>query len=84
MKLGYKNVLPFAISLLSHLQTGVDELKKRGISVDEKMFENFMSQKIAKWNPKINGIPVLDTKTRKHAVGFISGIALNLMRGKNK
>ena len=82
MKLGYKNVLPFAISLLSHLQTGVDELKRRGVTLDEKQFEKFMAQKIAKWNPKINGIAVLDDKTRTHAIGFVSGIALNLMRGK--
>tara|TARA_R100000406_G_scaffold82058_2_gene64095 strand:- start:267 stop:518 length:252 start_codon:yes stop_codon:yes gene_type:complete len=82
MKLGTRHVLPFAISLLSHLQSAVDELQKRGITVDDDLFQKFVAQKLQNWNPKINGIPVMDNKTRIHAIGFVSGIALNLMRGK--
>jgi hypothetical protein len=82
MKLNYKSVLPFAISLLSHLQVSVDELKKRGVSVDEEYFRIFVKEKIKEWNPKINGIEILDSQTRNHAHLFIAGVALNLMRGK--
>lgn len=82
MKLSYRSVLPFAISLLSHLQTSVDELKKKGVTVDEEYFRNFVKEKISEWNPQINGIDILDDKTRNYAHLFIAGVALNLMRGK--
>lgn len=82
MKLNYRSVMPFAISLLSHLQSSVDELKKRGIAIDEDNFAEFVKDKISSWNPTINGIDILDEKTKKHAHLFIAGVALNLMRGK--
>jgi len=81
MKLSYKSVLPFAISLLSHLQKAVDELKKKGVSLDEKQFSSFVKKQISSWEPTINGIKILDDKTRSHAVLFIAGVALNLMKG---
>ena len=81
MKLNYRSVLPFAMSLLSHLQSSVDELKKDSLMDDEK-FIKFVKERISTWNPQINGIDILDEKTRKHAQLFIAGVALNLMRGK--
>jgi|DEB0MinimDraft_3_1074331.scaffolds.fasta_scaffold06607_3 hypothetical protein len=84
MKLSYKSVLPFAISFLSYLQVTLDELKKNGITIDEEHLQNFVKDKIASWNPQINGMDILDEKTRKYAHLFIAGVALNLMRGKNE
>ncbi len=83
MKLSYKSVLPFAISLLSHLQKAVDELKRKGVSVDETQFSAFVKNQISNWEPTINGVKILDDKTRNHAVLFIAGVALNLIEGKN-
>lgn len=82
MKLNYRSVMPFAISLLSHLQSSVDELKKRGVVIDEDNFAEFVKDKISSWNPQINGVDILDEKTKKYAHLFIAGVALNLMRGK--
>ncbi len=82
MKLGTRNVLPFAISLLSHLQSAIDELQRTGVNFDDENFRKFLLSKIQTWNPKINGINVLDEETRKHALGFIAGIAINLTKGQ--
>jgi hypothetical protein len=82
MKLSYKHVLPFAISLLSHLQEGIDELKDKGMTVNEESFRFFVKHSIKDWNPKIKGISIIDDKTREHAVLFISGIALNIINGE--
>lgn len=84
MKLSYKSVLPFAISLLSHLQGSVDELKSKGIAVDEKHFRDFVKKRISSWNPQINGVDILDDETRRHAQLFIAGVALNLIKRGQK
>ena len=83
MKLSYKNVLPFAISLLSHLQKSVDEVKSQK-NIDEKAFIEFVKNQISSWQPKIKGVNILDDETKKHAAIFIAGIALNLIRGQQQ
>ena len=83
MKLSYKNVLPFAISLLSHLQKSVDQVKQKK-DIDRSVLVNFVKKQISSWQPQINGISILDDETRKHAALFIAGIALNLTKGKKE
>ena len=82
MKLKYKAILPFAISLLSHLQGAINEVERKGIDVDKDEFFLFVSSKIDNWNPEILGAKILDPETKQHAVHFIGGIALNIMRGR--
>ena len=82
MKLQYKIVLPFAISMLSHIQSALDEFDHSSTTIDSEKVIDFVEFKLQDWNPSIKGIPILDIHTKQHAIRFIAGIAINIMRGK--
>ena len=79
MKLKYRSVLPFAISLLSYIQNAIDHLEQKDL--DKETLSIFVASQLENWNPQIKGISILDHETKQNAILFITGIALNIKRG---
>jgi hypothetical protein len=72
------SILP---QLGSYLKQGVDyyaALRLAGKEVSAALVSVHLAEKMSEWNPKINGVVLLDDETRNAAARFIAGVAVNI------
>ena len=81
-------LLPFAKNLLEFLQRGLIKgvaLHAQGKEPLDEALVAFLIEEMKEWNPKINGIPVMDNKTKLAGARFLGGITYSyFLKAKEK
>jgi len=87
MKLNPLSMLPFAQSLLLHLQSGITKgvllYTSEGISLNLEQLQGevatYLATEMREWKPMYNGHELLDDTTRYAGTRFLAGVACNIL-----
>ena len=76
-------LLPLVSSLGDFLKKGFDQyvaVRSQGKEFTKEQMETFLSFYMGSWNPEFKGKALLDDETRKAAIAFVAGVALNMAK----
>ena len=74
-------LIPLIIKLGDFLKIGYDKRIENGTLTREDL-ATLIEAAMVQWGPKINGLDVMDQKTKKHCASFLAGVAINMTKEK--
>jgi hypothetical protein len=83
MKFNKMKMLPLVAKLGEYLKIGFEYyplLESADLEQKTELLNFYLSEKMADWNPQINGKVLLDDETRAAASRFVAGVAVNLAK----
>ena len=76
-------LIPLVSSLGDFLKKGFDQyvaVQSQGKELSREQMETFLSFYMGNWEPQFKGKALLDETTRKAAISFVAGVALNMAK----
>lgn len=85
MKISFTSLLPALTKLGRYFQDGMEHYsaaQRMGASLDAPQLASYIFTRMEGWDPKVKGIKIIDPDTAKAASRFISGVVINIAKGK--
>ena len=74
-------LIPLIIKLGDFLKIGYDK-RLENASISQEDLAVVIEAAMSTFEPKVNGVTVLDSKTKKHCALFLAGVAINMTKEK--
>jgi hypothetical protein len=85
VKVSFSTLLPALTKLGKYFQEGAQHYaaaQQLGHEIDVETLTAFIAGRMSGWNPKVKGHTLLDEATSRSAARFLSGVIINISKGK--